>query len=263
MAQVDHAQLQKFTLSCNVSLARQAARASRRELPRELQALKKLPRPSSAGLEFDVELAQHTVVDVLLSGDAETEPGCDGMSEVRKTRKGEWWQVHGWSAAVVRCAAVMPPAERVGCHGPEELRRQLLRPANVVSERLAVDTRLIGVEVLKPQLRLVGCAPVCSLRVLCLRLSRRVAFALQRHWRHVSESNSAEGVMYENGSRTICSGFHRLHSESNINILLLGLWARPPVLSLVPSLANHNPQKNTGQKLLNNTAFKSKKRRIR
>ena len=46
-----------------------------------------------------------------------------------------------------------------------------------------------------------------------------------------------------------------------------GLWARPPVLSLVPLQANHNPlptlsqpSKNTGQKLLNNnTAFKSKK----
>ena len=34
-----------------------------------------------------------------------------------------------------------------------------------------------------------------------------------------------------------------------------GLWARPPVLSLVPLPANHNPQKNTGQKL----PFKSKK----
>ena len=77
---------------------------------------------------------QHTAVDVLPSVDAETEPGREGMSEVRKTRKGEWWQVHGWSAAVVRCAAVMPPAECVDCHGPEELRHQMLRPANVVSE---------------------------------------------------------------------------------------------------------------------------------
>ena len=47
-------------------------------------------RPMSGGLEFDVNLAQHTAVDVLPSGDAETKPGCDGMSEVRKTRKGEW-----------------------------------------------------------------------------------------------------------------------------------------------------------------------------
>ena len=61
----------------------------------------------------------------------------------------------------------------------------MLRPANVVSERLAVDTRLIGVEVLEPQLRLVGCARARSLRSISLRLRRRVAFALQRHWRHV------------------------------------------------------------------------------
>ena len=61
------------------------------------------------------------MVDVLPSGDAETEPGRDGISEVRKTRKGEWWQVHGWSAAEVACAAVMPSPECVGCHGPEEL----------------------------------------------------------------------------------------------------------------------------------------------
>ena len=33
----------------------------------------------------------------------------------------------------------MPPAECVGCHGPEELWHQMLRPASVVSERLAVD----------------------------------------------------------------------------------------------------------------------------
>ena len=43
----------------------------------------------SGGIEFDVKLAQHTAVDVLPSGNAETRPGCDGMSEVRKTRKGE------------------------------------------------------------------------------------------------------------------------------------------------------------------------------
>ena len=61
----------------------------------------------------------------------------------------------------------------------------MLRPASVVSERLAVDARLIGVEVLEPQLRLVGCARVRSLRGISLRLRRRVAFALQRHWCHV------------------------------------------------------------------------------
>ena len=31
----------------------------------------------------------------------------------------------------------------------------------------------------------------------------------------------------------------------HVNILLRGLWARPPVLSLVPLQANHNPQKIT------------------
>ena len=46
-------------------------------------------RPMSGGLDFDVKLAQHTAVDVLPSGDAETKPRCDGMSEIRKTRKGE------------------------------------------------------------------------------------------------------------------------------------------------------------------------------
>ena len=68
---------------------------------------------------------------------------------------------------------------------PEELWHQMLSPANVASECLAMDTRLISVEVLEPQLRLVGYAHVCSLRGICLRLSRRVAFALQWHWRHV------------------------------------------------------------------------------
>ena len=82
-----------------------------------------------------------------------------------------------YRAGQARCAAVVPSAECVGRHGPEELRHQMLRPANVVSERLAMDTRLIGVEVLEPQLRLVGCARVCSLRGICLRLSRRVASA--------------------------------------------------------------------------------------
>ena len=46
-----------------------------------------------------------------------------------------------------------------------------------------MDTRLLSVEVLEPQLRLVGYAHVCSLRWICLRLSRRVEFALQWHWR--------------------------------------------------------------------------------
>ena len=72
----------------------------------------------------------------------------------------------------------MPSAECVGCHGPEELRHQMLRPANVVSERLATDTRLISVEVLEPQLRLVGYAYVCSLRGICLWFSKRDAAAL-------------------------------------------------------------------------------------
>ena len=44
----------------------------------------------SCKLEFDVMLAQHTAVDVLPCGDAETKPGCNDMSEVRKTSKGEW-----------------------------------------------------------------------------------------------------------------------------------------------------------------------------
>ena len=105
-------------------------------------------RHIDAGIEL--RAAQHTAVDVLASGDAETEPGCDGMSEVRKTRKGEWWQLHGRSAAEVTCAAVMPPAECVGYHGPEELRHQMLPLANVVSGCLAMDTRWIGVEVHEP-----------------------------------------------------------------------------------------------------------------
>ena len=41
---------------------------------------------------------------MLPSEDAETDPGRDGMCEVRETRKGELLQVHGWSVAVVRCA---------------------------------------------------------------------------------------------------------------------------------------------------------------
>ena len=48
-----------------------------------------------------------------------------------------------------------------------------------------MDTRLIGVEFHEPQLRLVGYEHVRSLHGICLRLIGRVAFALQRHWRHV------------------------------------------------------------------------------
>ena len=135
-------------------------------------------RALTAGLEFDVKLKQYTAVDWLSSVDAETELGRDGMSEVRK------WQIHGRFAAEVRCAAVMPPAECVGRHGPEGFLHQMLRPANVVCKCLAMDTRVIGMEVHEPQRRLVGYVHVCSLRYICLRLSRH-AFALQRHWRHV------------------------------------------------------------------------------
>ena len=39
--------------------------------------------PMSGGLEFDIELAQHTVVDVLPTRDADTEPGRDSMCPVR------------------------------------------------------------------------------------------------------------------------------------------------------------------------------------
>ena len=70
---------------------------------------------------------------MLPNGDAETELARDGMCEVRETRKGDWWQVHGRSAAVVTCAAVVPSVECVGCHRPEELGHQMLRPADVVS----------------------------------------------------------------------------------------------------------------------------------
>ena len=112
------------------------------------------------GFELDVELAQHTAADVLQSVGAETECGRDGMNEVHKTRKGEWWQLHGRSAAEVRCAAVMPSAECVGCHGPEELGYQLLRSVNAANVCLAMDTPMVG----EPQLRLVGCAHLSRLR---------------------------------------------------------------------------------------------------
>ena len=115
---------------------------------------------------------------MLPSVDAETEHDPEGMSEVRKTRKGEWWQLHGRSAVEVRCPAVLPFAECVGCHGTEELRH-----ANVVSECLAMDTRMTGVEVHEPQLRFVGYAAVCSLAGGSADMSR--VRALQRHWRRV------------------------------------------------------------------------------
>ena len=127
IAQVDDAQLQKFTLSLCQPRSACGGCESPRVSMRAAGSEETAASNPFFGLEFDVELAQHTAVDVLPSGDAEAEPGCDGMSEVRKTRKGEWWQVHGWSAAVVRCAAFTPPAECVGCHGPEELRHQMLR----------------------------------------------------------------------------------------------------------------------------------------
>ena len=53
-----------------------------------------------------------------------------------------------------------------------------------------MDTRLIGVDFHEPQLRLVGYEHVRSLHGICLRLIGRVAFALQRHWRHGCSSAS-------------------------------------------------------------------------
>ena len=44
-------------------------------------------RPMSGGLEFDVELAQHTVIDGMLRLSL---AASDSMCHVRKTRKGEW-----------------------------------------------------------------------------------------------------------------------------------------------------------------------------
>ena len=117
-------------------------------------------------------------------------------------------------AAPIGCATVMPSAECVGRHGPEELRHQLLRPANVVSERLAMDTRLISVEVHEPQLRLVGNAHVCSLRGICLRLSRRDAFALQRHWRPVTRRLLYQHLYFD--LNTGCSGLCGADGNSSI-----------------------------------------------
>ena len=65
---MDDAQLLEVALSGNASLIRPVAGASRRELQWQLQAVKKLFRPKSGGLEFDVELMQHTAVDVLPNG---------------------------------------------------------------------------------------------------------------------------------------------------------------------------------------------------
>ena len=64
--------LRSLAMSASLGLLRVQVAAS-------FQAAQKLPRPSSAELEFDVELAQHTAVDVLPSGDAEAQPGRDGM----------------------------------------------------------------------------------------------------------------------------------------------------------------------------------------
>ena len=76
------------------------------------------------GLEFDVQLAQHTAVDVLPSVDAETEPGCDGRFARRERANGGSSRdgLSRWSGA--------PPS----CH---------LRDVSGA-------TRLIGVEVHEP-----------------------------------------------------------------------------------------------------------------
>ena len=114
---------------------------------------------------------------MLPSGGAETESGFDSTSQVRKTRKDEWWQLHGRSTSCIGCASVVPPSESVGCHGPEELWHQMLRPRNVASECLAMDRRMIGVEVHEPQIRLVGYAHVCSLRWKTCRVCASAATA--------------------------------------------------------------------------------------
>ena len=80
----------------------------------------------------------------------------------------------------------MPSAECVRCHGPRRaLGTKCFAWRMLQASDLPWTPRLIGVEVLEPLLRLVGYAHVCSLRGICLRLSRRDAFALQRHWRPV------------------------------------------------------------------------------
>ena len=80
---MDDAQLEEFEF-----LWQCVAVASRRELPMIAASCEETARPISGGLEFDVKLVQHTAVVVLPSGDAETKPGCDGMSENRKTAIG-------------------------------------------------------------------------------------------------------------------------------------------------------------------------------
>ena len=120
IAQVDDAQLQEGAFSGNVSLTRPTAGARRRRASMIAAGCAETARVHSfSGLEFDVELAQHTAVDVLPSGDAETEPGRDGKSEVRKTRKGEWWQFCGRSASCTACAALIATLRNVsGATGP-------------------------------------------------------------------------------------------------------------------------------------------------
>ena len=123
---------------------------------------------------------------MLPRGDAETEPGRDSVSQIRKTRKGEWWQFHGRSSAGVSigCATVMHLRNVSGATGPKSSGTSCFARRSC-KLCLAMDKRRIGVKVHEPQLRLVGYAHVCSLRGICHRLSRHVAFALQRQWLHV------------------------------------------------------------------------------
>ena len=72
--------------------------------------------------------------------DAETEPGCDGMSEVRKTRKGEWWQPTAVCPEVT-CAAVMPPTECVGRHAPSECCERVSRDGHALDKRGSPRTK--------------------------------------------------------------------------------------------------------------------------
>ena len=72
-------------------------------------------------------------------------------------------------------------------------------------QRLAMDSRMIGVEVHVPQLRLVGYAHVCSLREICLRLSGHVAFALQ-HWRNAAGHNNGIPSCHQYGASRVASG---------------------------------------------------------
>ena len=57
----------------------------------------------------------------------------------------------------------MPRAERVKRLVPEEIRHQLVCPANAANICLAINTSMIGVEVHEPQRRLVGYAHVRDL----------------------------------------------------------------------------------------------------